>query len=311
MSPVTRALVLTLVWLLAVVACDPVDGPPEQHDPGRSGEPAPRPAEWIPVVNRAGEEAMTRRQVVLDGDPATRRMSQAQLVVEGYTQPQLSEVGLPREGEQPTFRWVSHTRERSWPEAVEIELPLDSQSYLVAWLDLNDSLQLDTGDRCGRAHRPLEPVGQDPGAPVGLRIDRTYVAAATQAETLPVTTWRVRFEARQPQVEATREGSLLLLGYSSEDLDDRGLTGPDAEPKVEWRRPEGPLQWPVEAPIPLPHDPDLWLVPVLDLDLDGRLGPGDWFSVPAGPFDPPIDISEAVPVGLERQLPAARPRGGG
>jgi len=136
---------------------------------------------------------------------------------------------------------------------------------------------------------------------VGLRIDRIYVAAATRATERLGTTWEVRFEPRRSQVEAVREGSLLLLAYGREELDGGGLPAADAEPKLRWRRPPGPLEWPATAEIPLPHVPDLWLVPVLDLDLDGELGPGDWYGVPREHLEPSPDVTRVLSLDLDRQ----------
>ena len=145
---------------------------------GTSGGSREAPADPIPVA-AAPDRVAVVRTLVVDGNAATRLVDRAQLHVEGYTSAQLDSTGLPREGSVPNFRWSDPELARSWPQRIPTSVPADGTVQLVAYLDLNGTGRLDTGDRCSLPADPL-PIGADeaPGDTIELRIDRIYVSVS-------------------------------------------------------------------------------------------------------------------------------------
>jgi hypothetical protein len=88
-------------------------------------------------------------------------------------------------------------------------------------------------------------------------------------------------EERTIQISASEEssragkGRLILYGFDSAQLNELGLPSENGQPSLVWVNPKKTRRWPVTVTVPLPSDPRLRLLPVLDIDGDGRLGDGD------------------------------------
>ena len=187
-------LVLALLWM--PVGCDDEEVVESgwEEDPyassaagSTSGRPAPGQAEnsslgppSASVVAIDIPESVERSNwsFEIDGNAVTRKVANAQLVVSGYYKVQLSEANLPRSSATPTFQWVEAGAARSWPQKVSLDVPSDERSYLVAWLDLDESGSLSVGDRVSR---PLEPLTSESVSPVAVRIDRIFVDPSATA----------------------------------------------------------------------------------------------------------------------------------
>jgi len=312
-------------------AAPSVGGGGTAYDRGGGG---PEEAKGPIPVALASDAVLVERLVVLDGNAATRLVDAGPLSVEGYYSVQISETGLPREGAAPSFRWSAEPGARVWPTEEVVSVPADGTTWLVAYLDLNGSGRLDTGDRAGLPSEPLAAgASDDPEERLTLRIDRIFVSiepprggsagrdrgyeddgrgppgeaggpegpdGPPDEDSNPPR--QVTIEASSDQVAGEHLGGLLLLGFAGKNVSEAGLPQRGARAIWSYVRARGPLSWPVVAQMRLPEHGDLWVFPVLDLDGDGQLGDGDWFGVPGSRFNPPGDSRQPIQFGIDRQF---------
>lgn len=293
----------------------------------------------LPVVADP-DAARVERLLSIDGNASTRLIEQGPLTVEGYSSVQITDTGLPREGSVPSFRWTDGETARTWPHAEVVSVPADGATWLVAFMDLNGTGRLDTGDRVGLPAEPLADDSADaPTETLALRVDRIFVSiepaggggysrgpdgpgddddddgrdAPPRAPGSPDGPDGVPDEDEDPPravtIEASGEsvsqetlGALILMGFEGKDVDKFGLPRPGARGVWSFTRPRGSIAWPTVVQVRLPQHGDLWVIPVLDLDGDHLLGPGDWLGVPGARFNPPGDRREPIMFGIDRSF---------
>ena len=143
---------------------------------GYSDEEPEEPDGPIPVAADA-DLPLVRRLLAIDGNAATRLIDKGPLTVEAYSPVQITDTGLPREGSAPSFRWTADAGTRTWPLEEVVAVPADGSSWLVAYMDLNGTGRLDTGDRVGLPSEPLAVGASDvPAERLELRVDRIFVS---------------------------------------------------------------------------------------------------------------------------------------
>ncbi len=119
---------------------------------------------------------------------------------------------------------------------------------------------------------PGGPGGPDEG-PRGGCLGRTETGLLMGA--------RGSADDRTIEVSASEEsseagkGRLIIYGFDSAQLNELGLPSENGQPSLVWVNPKKTRRWPVTVAVPIPQDARLRLLPVLDLDGDGRLGGGD------------------------------------
>ena len=266
----------------------------------------------------------------IDGNAVTRNVTAAQLIVSGYYKVQLSEANLPRSSAIPSFQWVEPSLERSWPQTVTVDVPLDGRSHLVAWLDLDENGELSVGDRVSR---PLEPLEANAASPIALRIDRIFVDPSAERSRQPAGPSRTPAQAggnsgpsqgggsqgydggpglwgcagsaptgslievagaqtlREVEIlldpsmgpstgRKAPRGSLIIYGFSPEQMNEHGMPKEDSQPTFVWIAPKKTKKWPAKFKLPVPDDSDMVVFAALDLDSNGRLSMGDKFGEP-------------------------------
>ncbi len=248
------------------------------------------------------------RAASIDGNAETRLVETAPLFIEGFYLVQISPTGLPREHAVPAFRWTAEGEARTWPQAVETELPDDSRLQLVAWLDLNGTGRLDNGDRCSKPGPA--PTGETT-EPITMWIDRTYVAGTLTATDSVAQTRPVEFQAVGPEVSAVSRAGLVVMGFAASDINESGFPRRETQPTFDWNQPAGPVSWPARVQVPLPASPETRFFAIIDIDDDGRLSPGDHLAALSGPLRLSEDPATPVVFRIDRTLPARAPEGSG
>lgn len=250
----------------------------------------------LPLLLAAGR-APAPIALTIDGDAATSLLPPLPTLLSGYRKAQLADTGLPRVGSEPSF--THELGVHPLPLHVPSAVPADGLTHLVAWVDVNGSGTLDTGDRCSRPGAPLlvlPGMEAGPPPPVTLTIERTWVASGAPSTDEPSVRLAVELTAADGLVDR-RRGSVLLLGFAPAELEG-GLPRRGSRPTFEWSRRFSPLAWPLRFEVTPP--PGLLLLPVLDEGGDGRLSPGD----PLGPAALPGDEGQ-LPLRLDRRLAGA------
>ena len=318
-------------------------------NPGESapaaGDSQPASADAVLPVAVPIPESTERLKlnVSIDGNAVTRKIETGPLSVAGYYKVQLSPANLPRATASPTFRWVAEGAVRTWPQEFPIELPRDGRSHVIAWIDLDGNGSLSVGDRVSR---PIDPLAEDAGESLELRIDRIFVDPSVEATAGPGPSgaggpsasgppsgpdgpaaggggWgcggrpdtgllmgakgaqgkrKVRVEAGAASAKAGR-GRLIVYGFPSEQLNSLGMPFEDGQPILVWVNPKKTGKWPVVVEVPIPDDANLRLLPVLDLDGDGRLGSGDHLGQPTSLQDA-LQSDGVLKLKIDRNLPS-------
>ena len=169
--------------------------------------------------------------------------------------------------------------------------------------------------RPDQAHTPADPlasgVGGDPyyGGARGTRPapGRQTGQARLQGRTPGGRASTVELRPTFEEALQLRETALLLLAYRQEDVNPSGFPIRGARPIFQWQQPWGPVTWPARAEVRLPVQPGLRLFAVVDVNADGRLGPGDHVAVSPRALAIPADPAQAIAMRVDRTLPSPEP----
>ena len=113
----------------------------------------------------------------------------------------------------------------------------------------------------------------------------------------------VELEPTFDEARRVEEASLLLLAYRRADVNPSGFPMRGSRPAFQWQQPRAPITWPAQVELRLPPESDLRFYAVIDMDEDGRLGPGDHLAVTPGALTPPEDILKPLVLRIDRTLP--------
>jgi hypothetical protein len=95
-------------------------------------------------------------------------------------------------------------------------------------------------------------------------------------------------------LEKVGDFKLLVYGFPQEDLNDKSLPQKGKPPQLLWVSEHEVKTWPSRVEVRVPSDPSFHLLPVMDIDADMRMGPGDFFGpgVNVGALDEnPVNLS--------------------
>ncbi len=116
----------------------------------------------------------------------------------------------------------------------------------------------------------------------------------------------VTFTTKDSEASAIAEAGLILFALPEDEFDPEGAPLKESDgPLFQWVRASQKFQWPASVEVRLPTDPALRLLAIVDVDGNGRLSSGDYFSKPLSVAEVTGEDGSTVSFPIERVLAAA------